>query len=90
RTLKSEIESELQVALNAENGRGLFAVTFFAVAREGVETALLLSAAAFSVDAVATLSGAVLGLAVSVGLGLALYLSTVRLNIRMFFNVTSV
>jgi high-affinity iron transporter len=60
------------------------------VFREGVETALFLSAAAFASPGEGTLAGALLGLAVAALLGYLVYASTVRLNVRAFFNVTSV
>jgi len=68
----------------------LFGVAFVAVFREGVETALFLSASAFAADGGGTLIGALLGLAIAVALGWLIYASTVRLNVRLFFNVTSV
>src|SRR6185503_18076052 len=65
RSLKSSIENELAEAAKTENPRGLFAVTFFAVVREGVETAIFLSAAALASDGTGTLIGSLVGLAVA-------------------------
>src|SRR3972149_6231299 len=42
RTLKSALERDIQQAISSGHGRGLMAVTFLAVFREGVETALFL------------------------------------------------
>ena len=50
----------------------------------------LSSAAAFASDSASTLIGAVIGLTIAVVVGYFLYASTVRLNLRQFFNVTSV
>jgi high-affinity iron transporter len=90
RTLKSSLENELETATGEGQERGLFSVTFFAVVREGLETALFLSAAAFATNGMSTLSGAIIGLGIAALIGYGIYASTVRLNIRMFFNVTSV
>ena len=90
RTLKGELESDLQTAVKDSSPRGLFAVTFFAVAREGIETALLLAATAFTVNGLNTLLGTLLGLGIAAIIGVLLYASTLRLNMRMFFNVTSI
>jgi high-affinity iron transporter len=90
RTLKSALERDIQQAISSGHGRGLMAVTFLAVFREGVETALFLSAAAFATDGTSTLLGAITGLAAATLVGYLIYASTVRLNVRMFFNVTSV
>lgn len=90
RFLKAGLERDVRQATLSGQNWGLFGLTFVAVFREGVETALFLSAAAFANEATATLIGAVIGLAVAVALGWAMYASAIRLNIRRFFDVTSV
>ncbi|MBZ0305138.1 MAG: FTR1 family protein [Anaerolineae bacterium] len=90
RTLKSSLEGEIQSAVNTERKWGLAAVTFIAVFREGVETALFLSAAAFATDGASTFVGALLGLGLAVLVGYTVYASAVRLDMRQFFNVTSI
>ena len=90
RALKSSLEREVQAAVNSGQNWGLAAVAFMAVFREGVETALLLSATTFATDGLGALAGSVLGLLAAALLGWLIYASTVRLNLRAFFNVTSV
>jgi high-affinity iron transporter len=90
RLLKNELERGVQQAVATGRNIGLFSLAFIAVFREGVETALFLSAAAFVNPGQGTLAGAALGLAVAVLLGYLVYASTVRLNVRTFFNFTSV
>ncbi len=89
RTMKTSLEGKVQAAIGAGTGWGLIAVAFLAVFREGVETALLLSAAAFTTDALGALSGAAIGLTLAVVIGALIYASTIRLNLRLFFSVTS-
>lgn len=89
RTMKSSLENQVQTAIGGGAGWGLATVAFLAVFREGVETALLLSAAAFTTDAVGALAGAAIGLALAAVLGALIYASTIRLNLRLFFSVTS-
>ena len=89
RSLKSNLEHELQQAVGRSTGQGLFAVTFMAVIREGVETALFLSAAAFTLNQTDTMLGAVIGLAAAALTGYLIYASTLRLNLRTFFSITS-
>ncbi len=88
--LKTALEKDIRAAVTSGVAWGLFWLAFVAVFREGVETALLLSASAFTADGASTFTGAVLGLALASALGWAIYASTVRLNVRLFFNVTSV
>lgn len=90
RTMKSSLENELQRAITSGQGRGLMAVTFLAVFREGIETALFLSAAAFATSGMDTLIGALLGLGIATLVGYVIYASTARLNLKLFFNVTSI
>jgi len=90
RFLKVSLEKEVRAAATSGQTLALFGVAFVAVFREGVETALFLSASAFAADGLGTFVGAVLGLAVAAALGWLIYASTVRLNVRLFFNVTSV
>jgi high-affinity iron transporter len=62
-------------------------MAFFAVMREGLESALFLLAA-FQQGGAAAGVGAVLGLVVAVGLGLGFYFGSVRLDLRRFFTWT--
>ncbi len=90
RFIKASLERNVQDAVKTGTKWGLILVAFIAVFREGVETALFLSAAAFASDGRGTLIGAALGLAAAILIGYLIYASTAQLNIRLFFNITSV
>jgi high-affinity iron transporter len=90
RLIKPSLEQNVQDAVETGTKWGLILVAFIAVFREGVETALFLSATAFATDGQGTLIGAALGLAAAVLIGYLIYASTARLKIRVFFNVTSI
>ena len=85
RHLKADLHGKLDDAVAA--GRwAVLVMAVLAVGREGLETALFLWAGAQATGAtVQPLIGAVLGLAVAVGLGWAVYKGAVRLNLRVFF-----
>jgi high-affinity iron transporter len=87
RYLKSELQGGVADAL-ARGGAawGLFALAFFTVAREGVETALLL----FAAPGEGKLLGAVIGFAVAIGIGLLIYAYGRRIDLRTFFRVTGI
>jgi high-affinity iron transporter len=87
-TLKSELEADVQRAANISGKRALFLVVFVAVLREGIELALFLTASVFASDAAQTLFGAFLGLGTAILLGWSLFATTVRLDLRRFFQVT--
>jgi high-affinity iron transporter len=89
RHLKSDLESGVQKA--SQTGKwSLFGLAFIAVLREGVELALFLTAAAFSSGAHQTILGALFGLGTAILLGWSLFATTVRLNLKRFFQVTSI
>jgi len=89
RHLKTDLESGVQKASQAGKW-SLFGLAFLAVLREGVELALFLAAAAFSSSTPQTAPGALFGLGTAALLGWALFASTLRLNLRRFFQVTGV
>lgn len=88
-SLKADLEHQVQCAVTTKQGWGIFALAFLAVFREGLETALFLAANAFAADGATTLVGALAGLALAAGAGVLIYLYAVRLNLGLFFNVTS-
>jgi len=90
RSLRGELEADVRRAASRVGRQGLFWLAFFAVLREGVELALFLTATALAYEARSNLAGALLGLAGAAFLGWAIYTSTLRLNLRSFFMVTSI
>jgi high-affinity iron transporter len=90
RTLKGRLEADVQRAAHIRSKRALFLVAFVAVLREGVELALFLTATLFASDAAQTIVGTFLGLSTAILLGWSLFATTVRLDLRRFFQVTGV
>jgi len=87
--LKHDLESGVQKA--SQIGKwSLFGLAFLAVLREGVELALFLTAAAFSSGTRQTILGTLFGLGTAALLGWLLFATTVRLNLRRFFQVTGI
>lgn len=90
RYLKSELEAGVRQATGQAGRWALFSLAFIAVIREGIELALFLTAAALTSSGWATYLGAALGLLAAAGLGWALFSATLRLNLQVFFQVTSI
>jgi high-affinity iron transporter len=88
--IKRELEAKLAHAIAAGSAVGLASVVFFAVLREGWETALFLFAISESSTPLTTTVGAVVGLVISISLGVGLYMGSRRLNLRQFFTVTGI
>ncbi len=89
RTLKGNLETDVRQAIGKSGKWALFSLAFLAVFREGVELALFLTATALASAPGATLLGALLGLATAGLIGWALFAATLRMNLRLFFQVTS-
>ncbi|GAA5203803.1 iron uptake transporter permease EfeU [Microbacterium jejuense] len=86
RSMKRSLEGGLDRALAVGSLWALVAIGFVSVAREGVETTLLLWAMVQSFgDAPAALTGALLGLVVAVVLGWLLARGMLKLDLRRFF-----
>ena len=88
--IKGELEDSVDQAIT---GRGdarlaVMTVAFLAVAREGLEAALFLIAAATTEDGWAVLAGGLIGLAAASVLGALVVLGGRRLPMRQFFTVT--
>ena len=85
------IKGNIQRKVSQSAATGLAVLAFVSVFREGIETVLFLGAAAVGADQnTDVLIGGLAGLAVSLILVYLLFRSTVNLDVKMFFKVTSV
>lgn len=80
------IRNDVDVSLNKRQEAGLFLLSFIAVFREGVETVLFLAAVNFSSGV--SFVGASVGFLAAIMIGYAFFISTGKLNIKSFFQVT--
>ncbi|NJC95957.1 MAG: iron transporter [Anaerolineales bacterium] len=97
RFLKSELEDGVNKAAATTGKRAVFTLAFMAVVREGIELAIFITAAFFagnqveaSANLIQTLAGTILGLGTAVLLGYTIFATTVRLDLRRFFQVTGI
>ena len=97
RFLKSELEDGVNKAAASTGKRAVFWLAFMAVVREGVELAIFITAAFFAGDpgqvmsnTIQTLAGTILGIGTAALLGYTLFATTVRLDLRRFFQVTGI
>jgi high-affinity iron transporter len=90
--VKGELQASVDRALTEGSVWGLAFLAFTAVIREGIETALFLVGQVNSADesAPSILIGALVGLAVAVGIGYLFYQGSRRINLASFFRWTGV
>jgi high-affinity iron transporter len=89
RSMKRELETSAGAALHDGGAWALAAMAFLAVLKEGFETSVFLLAtfrAAQSAGLAA--GGAVLGIAIAVGIGWGVYAGGVRIDLGRFFRIT--
>ncbi len=90
RTIRKELESQVEHALATGSALALALVAFVGVLREGVETALFLFGTVEGSNALVASTSASIGLAAAVFLGYLFYRGASRLDLRRFFTITSV
>jgi FTR1 family protein len=89
--LKGELQGVTATALAKNSTWALVAMAFFAVIREGFETAFFLTAAFnASSDPGTAGAGAALGVALAAALGYAIYRGGARINLQKFFRATGI
>jgi high-affinity iron transporter len=88
-TIRASLQAKMSEALQAGSRAALAALAWMSVGREGIETALFFFATVRASSPLAAAIGGLLGLGAAVLLGWLLYRGTYRLDLRMFFNVTS-
>ncbi len=87
--VSQKIEGKVNKNVVEANHVGLFFLVFVSVLREGVETIIFLGAASFN-EGGSTVLGALTGIVLAIILGYVLFVSAKRINIKKFFNITSV
>ncbi len=90
--LKQEIEtklSDLTTTPSRAAAVGLFLFVFLMVFREGVETVLFLAVVSLRTSELMDFMGGILGLGLTIGLGVAFFKGSLKVNLRKFFAVTT-
>ncbi|HVU78317.1 MAG TPA: iron uptake transporter permease EfeU [Gaiellaceae bacterium] len=91
RGLAGDLRESAAGALARGSAWALVGMAFFAVLREGIETAVfLLAAFQTSGDSTSAGFGALLGIACAVAIGWGIFRGGVRLNLARFFRITAV
>lgn len=88
RHLKEQLERKVRIAVSNQQVWALALLAFVTVLREGIETALFLSALAGANEGSSLLAGAFFGLVVAGVLTFLLMKGLVRLNFQKFFLIT--
>lgn len=84
-----DLENKVAYELTKTHALGLFSLVFIAILREGIETVIFLKAAS-SVSTGNSMVGAITGIFIAIILSYGLFIGAKRINIKRFFNITSI
>jgi len=87
--ISRQLEHKVETRIHKAKKFGLFLLVFVAVLREGIETVIFLGAASF-VSTGNSLTGSLAGIAAAVLLGYAIFVGSMKIDLKKFFNITSV
>ena len=87
-TITSELEASVRKSVFQASRWALFSLAFVSVVREGTELAFFFTATTFASNLSAALIGTLLGLTASAAFGFALFTASIRMNLKLFFQVT--
>lgn len=91
RTIKSELQHRVDEAVASRSAVALAAIAFFAVLREGLETALfLLGSSVGQQSSLDQAIGGFAGVALAIATGYLIYKGSRRIDLRSFFKATGV
>jgi high-affinity iron transporter len=89
RSMRADLEVSAQQALGEGTAWALVGMAFLAVLKEGFETSVFLLAAFQSASSPLTAgTGAIIGVALAVAIGIGIYRGGVKINLGKFFKVT--
>ncbi len=84
-----ELEHRVATQLTKRHKFGLCLLVFVAILREGIETVIFLNAANF-VSANNSIFAALAGIVAAILLGYAIFIGSMKISIKKFFNITSI
>jgi high-affinity iron transporter len=87
--IAAELQQKVATEVATAHGLGLFSLVFVSILREGIETVIFLGAASFTAVN-SSLLGASTGVLAAALLGYAIFAGSMRIDLKKFFNITSV
>lgn len=84
-----KLHSEMKARIAQNETFGLFLLAFISTLREGVEAVLFMVGIYFNSGAL-SLTSALLGVVAAVAMGILIFEYTIKLNINMFFKITTI
>lgn len=90
RRIKSDIKILVEKAINKGRIFSLFFLGFIVVFREGAETVLFFRAISYQIGSRELIIGGAIGIISSIFLALIFFVSTIKINLSLFFRITGI
>ena len=91
RDIQDKLESRIEQSIKSQQRLGIISLAFISVLREGIETVIFLAGIEATGEApIAILWSGLFGVVVAVIIALVIFLSGKRINMKLFFNITSI
>jgi high-affinity iron transporter len=89
KNIAKDLENRVAEKTSGSRQAGLFLLVFVSILREGIESVIFLTAVRFSSAAIGVL-GPALGVIAAVLLGYLFFVTSIKINIKKFFNITGI
>lgn len=90
RRIKSDVEISVEKAVDKGRIFSLFFLGFIVVFREGAETVLFFRAISYQIGSRELIIGGAIGIVSSIVLALIFFISTIKINLSLFFRITGI
>jgi len=90
--MRENLEGKIEESINTQKVFSISITTFIIIIREGIELVLLTTGAASigSLNQVSVILGSIIGLAISILIGLLIFYGVKSINLRTFFKITNI
>ena len=90
--MRENLEGKIEESINTQKVFSISITTFIIIIREGIELVLLTTGAASigSLNQVSVILGSMIGLAISILIGLLIFYGVKSINLRTFFKITNI
>ncbi|KKL44739.1 hypothetical protein LCGC14_2362680, partial [marine sediment metagenome] len=90
--MKKHLEQKVEYSIETGRSLSIVSLTYVIIIREGIELVLLLAGATSvgALNQIGVVLGSLIGLGISVGIGLVIYFGVKSINLSKFFKITNV
>ncbi|MFW9896678.1 MAG: FTR1 family protein, partial [Candidatus Thorarchaeota archaeon] len=90
--MRKRLEEKLEQSIERQKAFSISTITFVIIIREGIELVLLLTGTASigSISQISSILGSIIGLSISILIGMLIYYGVKMINLSSFFKITNI